>query len=95
MNKIRFHFSDRGQDCLWWDVEDLGDGTGRVMDAGPFQANVWADGNYYVNLMYPHGVGDRLLFTNDLPRSLQDGFHMTHRYRVDRVEHLSEMAGAA
>lgn len=29
---IRFHFEDNGQDFLWWDVEDLGDGIGKVVE---------------------------------------------------------------
>lgn len=92
---IRFHFQDNGQDFLWWDVEDQGQGIGKVVNAGPFQARAWADGNHYVNLDQPHGLGDQLTTTNDLQRSLATGYCLTLHHRVVRVEQPDEMAGAA
>ncbi|MDL2332864.1 hypothetical protein [Brucella inopinata] len=92
---IRFHFEDNGQDFLWWDVEDLGDGIGKVVDAGPFQAWAWANGNHYVNLGQLHDVGDKLVTTDDLVRSQETGYSLVLRHRVVRVEHLHGLAGAA
>lgn len=40
--RIRIHFEDRGQDFLWWDLEDRGDDYSyRVTDCGPFQKWFW------------------------------------------------------
>lgn len=38
MKILRLHFEDQGQDFLTWDV-DL---DGRVLEAQPFQASIWA-----------------------------------------------------
>ncbi|EEQ96359.1 Hypothetical protein OINT_1001786 [Brucella intermedia LMG 3301] len=95
MVMIRFHFEDDGQDFLWWDVEDMGDGIGKVVDAGPLQAWAWASGNHYVNLAQPHGVGDKLVTTDDLARSQATGYSRVLEHRVTRVECISEPAGEA
>jgi len=92
---IRFHFQDNGQDFLWWDVEDQGGGIGKVVDAGPFQAWAWADGNHFVNLARPHGVGDKLVTTDDLVRSQETGYSLTLHHRIVRVEHRHRLTGAA
>ena len=92
---IRFHFEDDGQDFLWWDVEDLGDGIGKVVDAGPLQAWAWASGNHYVNLAERHGVGDKLVTTDDLSRSQATGYSLTLNHRIARVEHLANSTGEA
>lgn len=89
----RFHFVDRGQDCLWWDVADRGDGIGEVVDAN-LQGGVWANGNTYVNLQEPHAKGDRLVFTDDLARSFSTGYFLTFCYPITRVEDVA-LAGAA
>lgn len=89
---IRFHFEDRGQDFLWWDVKDDGRAIGEVVNAGPFQAWAWADGKHFVNLNEPHGVGDRLATTNDLQRSIDTGYSSMLNYPVERIEHLGEAA---
>lgn len=89
---IRFYFEDHGQDFLWWDVKDSDDFAGEVVDAGPFQASIWADGTHYVNLNEPHGVGDRLITTNDLQRSIKDGYSTRLKYPVTRIEILQEAA---
>ena len=34
---MRIHFKDRGQDFLWWDLDE----NGKCIDAGPFQASIW------------------------------------------------------
>ncbi|NTE68385.1 hypothetical protein G6M85_22585 [Agrobacterium tumefaciens] len=83
---IRFHFEDNQQDFLWWDVEENPDGPGLVVDAGPFQASIWANGKHYVNLNEPHGIGDRLTITNDLPRSIETGYCRLLRHHVKRIE---------
>ncbi|MCF6368310.1 hypothetical protein [Rhizobium halophilum] len=83
---IRFHFEDRGQDFLWWDVEDNGQGIGKVVDAGPFQQSLWANGKHYVNLLEPHGVGDRLATTDNLALSMETGLCRRLNYPIERVE---------
>lgn len=85
MKIIRFHFEDRGQDFSWWDVADNGTGVGRVIDCGPFQAYVWT--KLYVNLSEPHGLGDRLVTTDNLVRSIETGYGNTLNYAVTKVEH--------
>lgn len=92
MKTIRFHFEDNGQDCLWWETTDDGLCTEKVVDAN-LQASVWASGDVYVNMGEPHGPGDQLAYTNDLPRSLQDGYTLWFKHRIVKVEHLErEMA---
>jgi hypothetical protein len=86
MKVIRFHFEDQGQDFSWWDVADNGTGVGRVVDCGPFQAAIWANGKFYVNLGEPHGIGDRLVTTDDLVRSTETGYAVILNYAVTEVE---------
>lgn len=54
----RITFEYRGQDFLWWEVDDQ---TGRIVGCGPHQANVWASGrcSVDVNTMV---VGERPIF---------------------------------
>lgn len=89
---IRFHFEDHGQDFLFWDVEDDGRGVGKIVDAGPLQTWAWADDEHYVNLREPHGVGDRLAFTEDLALSMETGHTRFLNYPITRVEILLQRA---
>lgn len=83
---IRFHFEDSGQDCLWWDVDETEDlGAAVIIDAN-LQAGLWADGKHYVNMAEPHAVGDKLIFTNDLPLSIRTGYSLTFKHKVVAVE---------
>ncbi|WCK01057.1 hypothetical protein [Agrobacterium tumefaciens] len=83
---IRFHFEDHGQDFLWWDVEDKVGEPGAVLDAGPFQASIWADGKHFVNLSEEYKIGDRLTITNDLQRSIETGHSRLLKYPIKRIE---------
>jgi hypothetical protein len=51
-------FEDKGQDFLWWEVDDQ---TGRVLGCGPHQASVWASGKCSVD-MNTVAVGERPVF---------------------------------
>lgn len=89
----RFHFADHGQDFLWWDVKHKKDGaTGQVVDAGPCQAQLWADGNTFVNLKEPHGLDDHLTYTTDLIHSIKTGFSLSLKYPIAGVERREEAA---
>lgn len=83
MTTIRFHFEDRGQDFTWWDIDEE---SGEVVDCGPFQASIWANGRHYVNLSQPHGVGDLLTTTDDIERSIKTGYSRTLNCPVERIE---------
>lgn len=84
---IRFHFEDRGQDCLWWDVEENDTGIAKIIDAN-LQAWHWADGQHFVSLCEPHREGANLTFTDDLERSLASGYSLRFKQRVVNVEHF-------
>lgn len=43
----RISFQDKGQDFLWWEVDDS---TGRIVGCGPHQAHAWASGKCSVDL---------------------------------------------
>ena len=43
----RITFEDRGQDFLWWEVDDA---TGRILGCGPYQAHLWASGKCSVDM---------------------------------------------
>ncbi len=87
MKIIRFEFEDQGQDFTWWDVADNGHGVGKVIDCGPFQASLWANGSFHVNLLEPHGVGDRLVTTDNIARAVETGEGTILKYPVTKVEH--------
>lgn len=54
----RLTFEDKGQDFLWWEVDDQ---TGRIVGCGPHQASVWASGRCSVD-MNTVLVGERPIF---------------------------------
>ena len=47
MTVQRLTFEDKGQDFLWWEVDDQ---TGRIVGCGPFQADLWASGRCSVDM---------------------------------------------
>jgi len=51
-------FEDRGQDFLWWEVDDQ---SGRIVGCGPHQASVWASGRCSVD-MSTVALGERPIF---------------------------------
>ena len=40
MSKIKIHLEDNGQDLLWLLCNEYGD----IVDAGPFQTDIWVGG---------------------------------------------------
>lgn len=58
MTVQRLTFEDKGQDFLWWEVDDQ---TGRIMGCGPHLASVWASGKCSVD-MNTVVVGERPVF---------------------------------
>jgi len=58
MTVQRVTFEDRGQDFLWWEIDQA---NGRIVGCGPFQADVWATGRCYVDVG-TIGVGRRPTF---------------------------------
>lgn len=47
MTVQRLTFEDKGQDFLWWEVDDQ---TGRILGCGPRQADLWASGKCSVDM---------------------------------------------
>lgn len=43
----RITFENRGQDFLWWEVDEQ---TGRIMGCGPLGAELWASGRCTVDV---------------------------------------------
>lgn len=52
MAKTLIEFTDSGQDFLWW----VADETGKVIDCGPFQADIWCQ--FIVTNLATLKVGD-------------------------------------
>jgi hypothetical protein len=71
------HLEDHGQDFLWWEVKD-----GEVIDAGPFQRDVWRG----TQLLDGHVVaGNRLYIETPTGSDLA-----LLNYPVTRIEYLDE-----
>lgn len=76
----RLHFEDLGQDFTWWDYDAE---TGEVVDCGPFQAQIWANGKIALATS-SIAVGEQpVIFLDDTDI---DG--TTLNYRVERIEHF-------
>jgi hypothetical protein len=77
MKKI--HFEDRGQDFLWWTIDE----ENNVVDCGPFQSSVWV-GCWVVDSSIMIGEKPRFLTQSDEP--------MTLNYAIEKIEQLKEAA---
>lgn len=58
MTVQRLTFEDKGQDFLWWEVDDQ---TGRIVGCGPLEASTWASGRCSVD-MNTVAVGEQPIF---------------------------------
>lgn len=70
-------FEDRGQDFLWWEIDDT---TGRIVGCGPLQADAWASGKISVDMASVH-VGQRPTFYG--PATEPDG--RTLKYEITAI----------
>lgn len=58
MTILRLSFEDKGQNVLWWEIDDE---TGRIVGCGPRDACLWANGRCSVD-MNTVVVGEKPIF---------------------------------
>lgn len=79
----RVTLEDKGQDFLWWEIDDT---TGRIVGCGPHQADVWASGRCSVD-MNTVTVGERPIFHG--PATEPGGRYLNYRITAIRPAETS------
>lgn len=74
----RLHFEDLGQDFTWWDYDEE---TGEIVDCGPFQARLWANGKTFLATSSIEIGVQPVVF---LPAGDPEG--VTLNYAVERID---------
>lgn len=70
----KLYFEDKGQDFLWWVVDE----NGVVTDCGPFQASLWV-GNTV--------IAPELLLVGDQPEFIsKQGNALLLNYKIEKIE---------
>lgn len=78
MGNRKLHFEDKGQDFLWWKINEDGD----VVDCGPFQASVWVGVVIFDDSESGLLEGDRPWFIS------KNGELKQLNYKIEEIEEL-------